>query len=83
MCRLFFLTITIGLCLMPASMSHVTPVTATWKREAIFQTVVPAPGPRALSAMLAIFNASWADNPCPATANGVGLFLNLNVLPMR
>ena len=74
---------TIGLCVIPSSMSHVTPVTATWKRDAIFQTVVPAPGPRALSAMLAIFNASLADNSCPATANGVGLFLSLNVLPIR
>src|SRR3972149_4064069 len=76
------LTITRGTCLIVDSISQLIPVTVTWNLAAMSHTVAPEPGPLARSAILAIFNASSACGSPPATASGVGLFLNLNILPM-
>src|SRR4030042_651207 len=75
------LTMTIGLCVTRASMSQLTPVTATLNLAAISHTVAPAPGPLALSAIWAIFKASSACKLPPATPSGVDRLLSLKNLP--
>ncbi len=55
-----------GLCLIASSISQVTSLTSTSNLAAISHTVAPEPGPRALSAMLVIFNASLAERLQPA-----------------